>query len=117
MVLSFSKLQCCSELLSGGLRPFQGCDVDLPHLKHCLHDTSGLLGILILQHLGQDLRNDLPRKTELVLQPAARPFFTALGELAPEVVNLRLCVAENLKRNRFIELEVRAAIERQKILS
>src|SRR2546430_491179 len=38
----------------------EGRDVDLAHLKHRLHDASGLLGILIPEHPAERRRDDLP---------------------------------------------------------
>src|SRR5439155_22915874 len=57
--------------LSSAMSPLQCCNVDLGHLHHRLHDALRLHWILVLQQFDQDARNDLPGKTELVLEPAA----------------------------------------------
>ena len=80
-------------------------------------DALALFGLLVLQHVGNLRGHDLPREAELVLQPAAGAFGAALGELAPEVVDLGLRVAEHLERHRLVELELRAAVERQELLA
>jgi hypothetical protein len=49
----------------------QFLDVDLMHLKHCFHDSFGLFGILIVQHVDQHSWGDLPGQTEFVLEPTA----------------------------------------------
>src|SRR5262249_47568369 len=58
----------------------------------------------------------LPREAELVFEPAARSLFAVLCQLAPEVVDLLLRVAVNLERHRLVELEMRAAVQRQEFL-
>jgi hypothetical protein len=49
-------------------------------------------------------------------QPQAT-LFAAVGELAPVVVDLVLRFAVDLKRDRLVELELRAAVERHELLS
>jgi hypothetical protein len=61
-------------LLSVGL--LERGDVNLAHLQHCPHDSVCPLPVLVVQHLCQDRRVDLPRDTELVLQPPARARLT-----------------------------------------
>src|SRR5712691_1056573 len=70
-----------AEGLTSAMSPLQCCNVDLGHLHHRLHDALRLHGILVLQQLDHDARNDLPGQTELVLEPAALPRRAALGEL------------------------------------
>src|SRR5262249_10538773 len=50
------------------------------------------------------------------LQPAARPLLAALGEPAPEIVDLLLGLAMDLERDRLVEFEMRAAVEGDKLL-
>src|SRR3984893_15085201 len=50
-------------------------------------------GILVLHHLAEGRRHDLPGLAELVLQPAALPLFAPLGEPFPETVLLGLRAA------------------------
>ena len=57
------------------------------------HDPVRLPGILVLHHLADDRRHDLPGQAELVLQPAALPLFAPLGEPFPETVQLGLRAA------------------------
>src|SRR6267154_529113 len=47
---------------------------DLLHLKHRFHYSFRFFGILVVQHVDQHSWSDLPRKTEFVLEPAARRF-------------------------------------------
>src|SRR4029077_12185156 len=65
----------------------------------------------------QHRRDDLPGDAVLVLQPAARALLPALRQPAPEMIDLRLCRAGNLERDRLVELEMRAAVERGKGLA
>src|SRR5262245_55925542 len=55
--------------------------------------------------------------TVFILEPAAWSFFTVLGQLAPEVIDLGLRLAAYLQRYRLVELEVRAAVQRGECLS
>jgi len=52
-------------------------DVDLLHLKHRFHDSFGLLGIFVVQHVDQHGWSDLPRHAEFVPEPTALRLFTA----------------------------------------
>jgi hypothetical protein len=54
-----------------------------------------LPGILVLHHLTEGRRHDLPGQAELVLQPAALPLFAPLGEPFPETVLLGLRAASH----------------------
>src|SRR5262249_44492129 len=58
---------------------------------------------------------DLPGEAELVLQPAAAAFRSAFCQLAPEVIDVLLRVAQNLERDRLGELEERSAVEGEKL--
>src|SRR4029079_17019736 len=97
-----------------GIRALQRSDVELLHLQESLHDPSGLVGIRVLDQLGEDGRHDLPRHAELVLEPAAllRVLVAAGAELLPVLVDLRLRVAVHLEGDGFVELEERTAVER-----
>src|SRR5262245_37408272 len=101
---------------SSGMGPLQGRNVDLLHLQHGFHDTSCLLGILVRQQLRQHVGNDLPGQAELVLQPPARRFLSALGKFAPEIVDLFLRLTVDLERYRLVELEMRTAIKSEEFL-
>src|SRR5438067_11529232 len=58
-------------------------------------------------------RKNLPRETEFVFEPAARPRRSAIGrKFLPEIIDLLLCLAIHVERDRFGELELRSAIER-----
>src|SRR6516162_4387784 len=114
---SFGKsLRSRSEPRSGRLRPSQRRDIDLAHLQHRAHDPLRRFGISVHQHLGQRLRDDLPREAEPVLEPTAGSLFAVLCQLAPEVVDLLLRFAVHLERHRLVELEMRAAVQRQEFL-
>jgi len=56
-------------------------------------------------------------ETELVLEPAATVGLSALGELAPEVVDLLLGVAVHHEGDRERELELRTPIQGHEVLS
>src|SRR5215208_6815187 len=97
-------------------RPLERSDVDLLHLEHRGHHTLRLLAVGVAEQLGQALRDDLPREAEPVLEPAARALFAALRQLAPVRVDLFLALAADLERDRLVEREVRAAVERDELL-
>src|SRR6266851_3432529 len=103
--------------LTGAISPLQCCNIDLGHLHHRLHDALRLHGILVLQQLDQDARNDLPGQTELVLEPAALPGRAALGELPPQIVHFFLRVAVHDQGDGFGEFEARTAVERGELLA
>src|SRR3972149_2151176 len=89
----------------------QGLDVDLAHLKHRLHDPLGFLRVGVPQEFRQGSRNDLPRHTVLILQPAALPFFSTLGELFPQLIHFLLCLAVHIERDGLGELELRTTVQ------
>src|SRR4029079_3293816 len=68
------------------------------------------------RRVGQPLRADRRGEAETVLQPAAWAVLAALAELLPVVVDLVLVVAVDRERERLVELEVRAAVERDHAL-
>src|SRR6476659_2817111 len=87
-------------------------DVELLHLQHRLHHAVRLGAIRIAEQARQRGRNDLPGDAELVLEPAALLDLSAGAEPVPEVVHLRLRLAGDVERDRFVELEMRSAVER-----
>jgi hypothetical protein len=64
----------------------------------------------------QDGRHHLPGEAEFILEPAALAFLAALRQLAPEIIDIVLRLAGDLERDRLVELEMRAAIERDEAL-
>jgi hypothetical protein len=64
----------------------------------------------------QDGRHHLPGEAEFILEPAAPAFLAAFRQLAPEIIDLVLRLASDLERDRLVELEMRAAIERDEAL-
>src|SRR5262249_15370610 len=95
----------------------QGCNVELVHLQHGIHDSLCFLNILVLQKLAQNRGYDLPRHPELVFEPAALVFLPARGELLPQLVDLLLRLAVYEERDRRRKLEHGAAIERHEFLA
>src|SRR5712664_99007 len=98
------------------LGPLQAFDVDLLHLHHRLHDALRYCGIGIAQELRQRGRNDLPRQTELILEPAAHLLLSASGELLPQLVDLFLGLAIHDERYRLRELKLRPAVQGNEFL-
>src|ERR1019366_6741461 len=68
-------------------------------------------------HLHEGGRDDLPRQAKLVLEPAAATLAAARGELFPEFIDFFLRLALHEQRDRFRELEVRAAVKRDERLT
>jgi hypothetical protein len=63
-----------------------------------IHHAAGFGCVLVRQQSRQHVGGDLPRQAEAILHPAALRFTAAIpGELAPEVIDLRLGLAMNLK--------------------
>src|SRR5688572_23788631 len=96
---------------SAFVRALECGDVDFRHLHHRLHHAAGLHGVLVTHELAECRRNDLPRETELVLEPAALALRAAFAELLPERVDLLLRLAVDEHGDGLVELEVRAAVE------
>src|SRR5215831_16216311 len=87
-------------------------DVDLVHLHHGVHDAFGFRFIRIAEHVAENDRADLPREAEFVFEPPARPGRSAIGgKFFPEIIDLLLRLAVHVERDRFGELELRAAVE------
>src|SRR5713101_8622154 len=103
-----------AKLLAAAVRVLQLRDVELFHLQHRLHGRTGIAGLRVGEQLAEHRRNDLPRQSELVLQPAARTFLAAVtGELAPVPVDLCLRLASHHEREALGERERRSAVERR----
>src|SRR6266487_1264116 len=101
-----------------GISSVQFSDVDLLHLKHRLHDSFDLDCIFVMQHLDQRRGNNLPGQSELVFEPTALRFLSAISaEFLPEIIDFFLRVAVHDKRNRFIKFEHWAAVERCEFLA
>ena len=99
-------------------RPFYGSDVDLFHLEHGPHGALGPLRVGVAQERGQPVRDYLPRKAVLVLEPTARPFLAPFREPAPEVVDLVLRGAVDYERNRLVEVEfLRPPVQGEELLA
>src|SRR5688572_26593451 len=97
---------------------FQLGNIELFHLQHRLHRPARLLRVLVAEQFAHHGWQYLPREAEFVLEPAARTFLAAArSEFGPEVINLILILAHDLKRNRLGELEHRAAVERGEVLT
>src|SRR5436309_11238416 len=91
---------------------------DLLHLKHRFHDSFRFFGILVVQHVNQHSRGDLPRKTEFVFEPAALRFLTAISsEFLPKIIDFLLRLAVHYKRDRLIKFKSWTAVERSEFLA
>src|SRR5262245_53169616 len=90
-------------------------DVELAHLQHRSHGALALFGIGVLQQFRQCGRHQLPGKSEFVLQPTAMAFGPPVRELAPEVIDILLSVAQDLERYGLGELEEGAAVKGEKL--
>lgn len=77
-------------LFVGSLKVF---DDDFVHFVQSLGDSIRLRSVLVLQHLAQDSRDDLPRHSIFIIKPAALIFLSTLGKLLPQLVNLSLGLA------------------------
>src|SRR4029079_7086233 len=90
-------------------------DVELLHLHHRLERALESRGLRVLHHLDHRRRHDLPRQTELVLEPTAllRPWIASGTQLLPVVVHFLLVLAVHLQRDRLVELEHRPGVERR----
>lgn len=74
---------------------FQSCNVEFLHLKEGLCYTRHSLLVTVLQHLGQDAGDDLPRHAVFVIEPAALVCLAALGKFYPKMIDLFLIFAVN----------------------
>src|SRR6266571_4678719 len=68
------------------VRVLERLDVELDHLQHGGHHPLRPLGVLVPQHLGEDVGDDLPGEPELVGDPAALLRRPALHQPVPVVI-------------------------------
>jgi hypothetical protein len=94
-------------------RGTHGGDVDLAHLHHRVPRALDPLGVGVGEELVHARRDDLPGDAEAVLQPAARAFLAAVGELLPVVVDLVLVLAVDQEGDRLAEGELVVATIRE----
>jgi hypothetical protein len=86
-------------------------DVKLDHLQHRVHDPARSLGVGITHQLARPIRHYLPRHPEAVNEPAAPRRFTPVDQAISVVINLRLALAGDEKRNGRGEVVVRSTVE------
>src|SRR6266498_3824534 len=67
--------------------------------------------VFVVQHVDQNSRDDLPRQTKSVCQPAASAFLPAFGKFFPKIIHFFLRLAVNNKRDGLGEFEHRTAVE------
>ena len=97
---------------------FDRGDVDLAHLQHRLHGTMRAIRIGVADELDEPIRDDLPRESPPVLQPAARLLLPAVGDQGrPVAVDLLLVGARDVERDRLGERELRSGIHRVVVAS
>src|SRR5262245_12986642 len=108
-------ISLCAWLLSLRSCRLKCGDIELAHLEHGSHGPLCPFGIGVLQQLCQRGGYHLPGQAEFVLQPAALAFAAAIRELAPEVIDVLLSVAQDLERDRLGELEEGAAVKSEKL--
>ena len=71
-----------------------------------------------MQTVDQHRWSDLPRQTESVLEPTALRLFTAIsGEFLPKIIHFFLRLAVHDERDRFIEFELRSAVQSDELLA
>src|SRR5262249_22684630 len=116
--ISPSTLSCVCDSAGGGCRfdgRVDGRHVDLAHRVEDPHRGGGSLGVA--GDLGPVGRTHLPRQPELVLQPTAHALLATIGgELVPVVVDLLLVLAVDDERDRFVEGELRATVDRGELV-
>ena len=106
----FGKL--CRFCLLFRVRAIQRGDINFFHIQHGCHYTLGPGRILIGQHVAENNRTHLPRETKFVFEPAARSGRSTVGgKFLPEIIDLVLGFAVDSERDRFGELELRAAVQ------
>src|SRR5207245_2503861 len=98
-----------SALLVGGLERLQ---VEFAHLEQGVHDRLRIAALRIRHYLLERGGDDLPRHAEAIRHPAAGTFLSASrGELAPDLVQLALRLADRDQGERVGEGEVLTAVE------
>jgi hypothetical protein len=96
----------------------QRVDVKPHHLHHGFHNARGFVAILIVEHLWQDVRDDLPRDAKCVLQPATLHRRAAVRDQdVPQPVDFGVVLTRDDQRHRVVEAVVRSAVERVILLS
>src|ERR1700687_2094936 len=101
-----------AKLRAGPVRVLEGCDVELLHLQHGFQRFRGVPVLGVTQHLAQSSGDDLPRETESILQPTARPFLASVrGQCRPQPVDLLLRLARHHERDSLGEREGGSAVE------
>lgn len=87
-------------------------DVDLFHLHHRIEGALGDSGIRIGDRFRQDDRRNLPGQSPFILAPTARALLAAVADdRVPVAIRFGLVSGCDLKRERFVVLERRSAIE------
>ena len=87
-------------------------DVDLFHLYHRIERALGGSGIGTGYRFGQSDRRNLPGQSPFVLAPAALTLFAAVADdRIPITISFGLVSGCDLKRERFVVLERRSAVE------
>src|SRR5688500_7529984 len=87
-------------------------DVDLPHLHHRVERSLGGGAVGIGYCFGQSDRPNLPGQAPFVLAPPARAFFAAVADdCVPVTISFGLVSGSDLKRECFVVLKRRTAIE------
>lgn len=92
--------------------PSQFGNVELHHLHHGLHDALPLRWISVFHHGDKLLRHDLPGHPELIFEPAALFWLTAVGrQRGPQTIDLVLVNACHRERDRIIELVMQPTVQ------
>src|SRR5918997_1766459 len=90
-------------------------DLDLAHAQHGLGSPLRPAWVRVINQIEEHGRHDLPRDTESVLEPPARPLLPGLGQSAQVVVDLVLVCAEDLEGDGLGEGELRPTRGRSRI--
>ena len=101
---------------AGGCCPLERRNVDLLHREHRIHHPLCLGWIWIGEQAWQGARDYLPGEPETVFQPTAPLCGLVCRQRLPEPVDLLLALAVDHERHRFVELELRAAVQRRERL-
>src|SRR4051794_19490073 len=109
-------LRCCSRLTRRRPQP-EAPPCPASSWRASPSSRAGSLGIGIREELLHPLGRDLPGEPVLVLEPAARAFLAAFGELRPVVVDFVLVLTADLEGNGLVELELGAAVDTDEALT